>query len=262
MAQRGSKEKYKVPSVGRAFKILDLLSMSSVGLTKTQIAKELRIPYSTTFNLLQTMEQFGYVRRLEQLGSYVLGLKLLNLGSLLHQNFGLKDSAAPNLERLVRVTGLTAHLAILEQRDAVYILKKEPTGYFKINSWIGKRNYSHSSAVGKALLSRSSQTKLRALCEKGLRERTPKTITSYEELRKELAKIRKAGYAVDDEEDELGGRGDASPILNASGAVIAAVGLSGLTAQVSKEELPRLGALVKESATEISRQQGHLREPE
>ena len=126
-----------------------MLAMSSVGLSKMEIARKVSIPYSTAFNLLNTMEAHGYVRKDEGPGKYYIGLKLLSLGSIPMRDIGFRDNAAPVLEELVKQLDLTAHLAILDRGEAVYIDKKEPSGFLKINSWIGKRNYAHTSAVGK-----------------------------------------------------------------------------------------------------------------
>src|SRR5580704_16393234 len=113
-----SVEKYSVPALARAFEILDMLAMSSVGLTKMDIARSVGIPYSTAFNLLNTMQQHGYVRR-EATGKYYLGLKLLSLGCVPVKDIGLRDTAAPVLEELVRRSELTAHLAILDRGEAI-----------------------------------------------------------------------------------------------------------------------------------------------
>ncbi len=124
-----------------------MLAMSSVGLNKMEIARSVGIPYSTAFNLLNTMEAHGYVRKDE--AKYYIGLKLLSLGSVPMRDIGFRENAAPVLEELVKQLDFTAHLAILDRGEAVYIDKKEPSGFLKINSWIGKRNYVHTSAVGK-----------------------------------------------------------------------------------------------------------------
>jgi DNA-binding IclR family transcriptional regulator len=213
-------EKYSVPALARAFEILDMLAMSSVGLNKMEIARSVGIPYSTAFNLLNTMEAHGYVRKDEIPGKYYIGLKLLSLGSIPMRDIGFRDNAAPVLEDLVRQLDLTAHLAILDRGEAVYIDKKEPSGFLKINSWIGKRNYAHTSAVGKALIAYREPAEIEELWKQGMPKRTSRTITSLKKLKAELAEVVQQGYAVDLEEDEVGGRCLAAPIFDASGAVI------------------------------------------
>jgi DNA-binding IclR family transcriptional regulator len=249
-------EKYTVPSLARAFEILDLLAMSSVGLNKTEIARSVRIPYSTAFNLLNTMQQHGYVRKDDSTGRYYLGLKLLSLGSVPVKDIGLRDTAAPILEELVRLTDLTAHLAILDRGEAVYIDKKEPTGFLKINSWIGKRNFVHTSAVGKSLIAYRSTEEVEDVWKQGLPKRTGRTITSLKRLKADLVGVVERGYAIDLEEDELGGRCLAAPVFDKSGLVVAAIGVSGVASQAPDKRLPELGELVRARALEVSRRLG------
>ncbi|HWB97661.1 MAG TPA: IclR family transcriptional regulator [Bryobacteraceae bacterium] len=250
-------ERYTVPSLARAFEMLDMLSMSSVGLTKMEIARQIGIPYSTAFNILTTMEHHGYVRKDEASGRYYLGLKLLSFGNIGIKDVSLRDIAAPVLEDLVRKTGLTAHLAILDRGEAVYIDKKEPDGFLKINSWVGKRNYVHTSAVGKALIATSDIEELRHLWNAGLPRRTANTITSWKRFKAELIAVRKQGYAVDREEDELGGRCVSAPVLDAQGMAVAAVGLSGIVSQLPEERIPGLGEALRSATSVISSRLGH-----
>jgi DNA-binding IclR family transcriptional regulator len=248
---------YVVPSLARAFEILDMLSMSSVGLTKMEIAQSIKIPYSTAFNLLNTMEQFGYVRKDEQAGKYYLGLKLISLGSIQIKEISLRDTAAPVLEELVRETGMTVHLAILDRGEAVYIDKREPDGFLKINSWIGKRNHIHTSAVGKILAAHLPADEVDAICRNGLLKRTNNSVVSIKKFKQVLAEAQARGYAVDVEEDEVGGRCVAAPIRNAAGSVVAAVGVSGIASQVPDPLLHKLGELVSDRAGQISSRLGY-----
>ncbi len=248
---------YIVPSLSRAFEILDMLSMSSVGLSKMEIAQSIGIPYSTAFNLLNTMDQHEYVRKDEATGKYSLGMKLISLGSIQIKDSNLRDMAEPVLDDLVRQTQLTAHLAILDRGEAVYIDKKEPNSFIKINSWLGKRNHIHTSAVGKILAAHLSSAEIDRIWKEGLPKRTGKAVTSIRKFKQELAGTLARGYAEDLEEDEVGGRCVAAAIRNSAGAVIAAIGVSGIAAQIHDERLPQLGTLVRERADEISRRLGY-----
>ena len=245
-------KKYKVPAVERAFQIIDMLAMSSIGLTKTDIASKLEIPYSTAFNLLNTMEEHGYARKDEASGKYYLGFRFLSLANAQKSNLSLRQIAAPVLENLVAETGITAHLAILERGEAIYIDKYEAVGFFKINTWVGKRNYVHTSAIGKALIAELPAQQLREIWDQGLPKRTAKSITSFERLQTALRATRKKGWAIDDEEDEVGGRCVAAPVRDAAGQVIAAIGISGAAAQLPDSRLAALGRTVKAAAAEIS----------
>jgi DNA-binding IclR family transcriptional regulator len=256
MSADAAAEKYSVPALARAFEILDILSMSSVGLTKMDVAKHVKIPYSTVFNLLNTMENYGYVRKDQGSGRYYLGLKLLSLGSIQIRDVNLREMAAPALAELVRKTSLTAHLAILDRGEAIYIDKKEPEGFLKINSWVGKRNYIHTSAVGKALVADMDWADVQQIWEAGLPKRTNNTVSSWKKFKAELATVRTLGYAIDKEEDEVGGRCVAAPIFDSSGRSAAAIGLSGIVSQVPDDRIPLLGNLVRSAADVISTRLG------
>jgi DNA-binding IclR family transcriptional regulator len=210
------------------------------------------------------MEQHGYVRKDQAGGRYYLGLKLLSLSNIQMRDVNLRDMAAPVLEDLVRRTGLTAHLAILDRGEAVYIDKKEPEGFLKINSWIGKRNYVHTSAVGKALVAGMEAEGVQRIWESGLPRRTAHTVSSWKKFKAELAAARTAGYAIDKEEDEIGGRCVAAPVFNASGNAAAAIGLSGIVSQVPDERIPVLGGMLRSAAELISARLGYrpVRQPD
>jgi IclR family acetate operon transcriptional repressor len=250
-------DQYTVPALARAFEMLDMLSMSSVGLIKMDFARKLKIPYSSIFNLLTTMEKFGYVRRDEDTGKYYLGLKLLSLAGIPSRELSLRDVVAPFLQEMVRATGVTGHLAVLDHGEAVYIDKVEPDSYIKINTWIGKRNYIHSSAVGKALAAFRSEEEIDALLHAGLPKRTPRTITTLKRLRQELVRVRTVGYATDEQEDERGGFCVAAPIFNATGTVIAALGLSAVAAHLQARRFSELGETVRSFAARASAQLGY-----
>lgn len=256
-AGSGDADQYRVPALARAFEMLDMLSMSSVGLIKMDFARKLKIPYSSIFNLLTTMEEFGYVRRDAGSGKYYLGLKLLSLAGIPARELSLRDAVSPILQAMVRDTCITGHLAVLEGGEAVYIDKVEPDSYIKINTWIGKRNFIHSSAVGKALAAFRREEEIEMLLRANLPRRTQKTITSIKRLKQELARVRKLGYATDLQEDERGGCCVAAPIFNASGVVVAALGLSAVASQLPPNRVPALGEKVRSYANQASAEIGH-----
>jgi DNA-binding IclR family transcriptional regulator len=251
---------YKVPALERAFQIIDMLAMSSIGLSKTDIASKLGIPYSTAFNLLSTMEANDYARKDQESGKYYLGFKFLGLANIQKNDLNLCEVAAPALEKLVRTTGITGHLGILDRGEAIYIDKRESNSFFKINTWVGKRNYVHTSALGKALILDLSDEELRKIWKQELPKRTAKSITSLRKMKAELNSIRESGYALDDEEDEEGGRCVAAPIRDRSGRIVAAIGVSGSTAQLPSRRLEAIGDLVKQAAAEISKSLGYEQE--
>ncbi len=244
-------------AVERALAILEAVSQRSDGMTNSEINRKLGIPKSTASYILRALEQRGYLRREPGTRRYRLGLKVLNLGRGVTIGLDLREVALPLLRQLVERCQLTAHLAILDQSEAVYIEKVEAPGFIKMNTWVGRRLDVHSTAVGKALVAYLPQDEAEEIVrERGLRRLTPRTITARSELMRELERVREKGYAVDDEENSLGVRCVAAPVFDRRGKVIAAVGVSGTVSQIERASLPRIADLVKEAARKISQRLG------
>ncbi len=150
---------------------------------------------------------------------------------------------------------MTVHLAVLDQGEAVYIEKVEAPGFFKVNTWVGRRMFLHSTSVGKCLLAWLPKHDVENLVkQQGLKKRTPKTITSITRLIAELEHVKQSGYAVDDEENSLGARCLGAPIFDTMGNVTAALGASGTLTQTDEDSVPRIIEALKETARRISRQ--------
>jgi IclR family acetate operon transcriptional repressor len=242
-------------AVDRSLSILEALAESRDGLSNSEISRRFRIPKSSTSYLLRTLERRGYVRRDRGGGKYHLGLKVLALNRGLLAALEIRGPALPILHWLVERVRLTTHLAVLDHGHAVYVEKVEAPGFIKMDTWVGRRMAVHTTSVGKALVSRLSREDVEAILhEHGLARATPKTITSAARFLQELEKTRARGYALDDEENNPGVRCVAAPVVDSSGQVQAAVGVSGTTAQVTHANIPRIAELVQEAARRVSRQ--------
>ncbi len=150
---------------------------------------------------------------------------------------------------------MTVHLAVLDQGEAVYIEKVEAPGFFKVNAWVGRRMFLHSTSVGKCLLAWLPKQEVEALVkQQGLKKRTPKTITTMTKLFADLERVKNESCALDDEENSLGARCLGAPVFDATGNVVAALGASGTLTQVDEASMPRIAEALKETARRISRQ--------
>ena len=188
-------------------------------------------------------------------GRYRLGLKVLSLGSDAQSNLEIADVALPFMRALEEKIHMTVHLAVLDQGEAVYIEKVEAPGFFKVNTWVGRRMFLHSTSVGKCLLAWLPKQEAEAIVkQQGLKKRTPKTINTIGRLLADLERVKDEGYAVDDEENSLGARCLGAPVFDVTGSVVAALGASGTLTQVDEASMPRLADAVKETARRISRQ--------
>ena len=242
-----------VPALERGLLILEHLAKSRRGVTLSQLTQKLGLPRSTCHALLLTFRRCGYIQPDEETGRYRLGFRLYALANMALNGIGVRNHAAPVLYRLMQETGLTVHLAILEDGEAILIDRIEPPGAPKMATWVGRRMGLHCTAVGKALISHLPAEKLDELILKqGLLRHNENTIASMTRLRQACEEVQRSGYAVDDEEEEIGVRCIGAPVLNDKGEVIAAISISGTKAQL--DDIPALAVLVKETASVLSRQ--------
>ena len=242
-------------AVERALNILEAAANRRDGMTNSEISYKLGIPKSSASYILRTLDRRGYLRRDEETGRYRLGLKVLSLGGDARANLDLAELALPFMRALQERIHLTIHLAVLDHGEAVYIEKVEAPGFFKVNTWVGRRMYLHSTSVGKCLLAWLPKQEVETLLrEQGMKKRTPKTISSVPKLLSDLEHVREQAYAVDDEENSLGARCVGAPIFDPAGNVSAALGVSGTLTQMDADNLPKIVEALKEAARRISRQ--------
>jgi DNA-binding IclR family transcriptional regulator len=242
-------------AVERALNILEAAAHRRDGLTNSEISRKLAIPKSSASYILRTLEKRGYLRRDSDSGRYRLGLKILSLGGDAQANLDIADVSLPFMRALVEKIHMTVHLAVLDQGEAVYIEKVEAPGFFKVNTWVGRRMFLHSTSVGKCLLAWLPKQEMEPLVkQQGLKKRTPKTITTMNKLLADLEHVKDEGYAVDDEENSLGARCMGAPVFDTEGNVVAALGASGTLTQVDEATMPRIIEALKDTARRISRQ--------
>ena len=242
-------------AVERALNILEAAADRREGLTNSEISHKLAIPKSSASYILRALERRGYLRRDVASGRYCLGLKILSLGGDARANLDLAEVALPFMQALQERIHLTVHLAVLDQGEAVYIEKVDAPGFFKVNTWVGRRMYLHSTSVGKCLIAGMPRPEVESLLhQQGLKKRTPKTITSLTKLLAELELVVAQGHAMDDEENSVGARCVAVPVPGANGTAVAALGVSGTLTQMEEANLPRILEALKEAARRISRQ--------
>lgn len=241
-----------VPALERGLSILEVLSKSKHGLTLSQLRRSLELPKSSAHSLLLTFERHGYLHRDDNSGRYRLGLRLCDLANSALAGVMLRDHAAPLLIQLRISTQLTTHMAVLEQDEVVLIEKLTPLASH-VNSWIGKRMDVHCTALGKALIAYLPEEQVEGLVRRrGLLRHNDNTIPSLKRLKQELEQVRRQGYAIDDEEEEIRVRCLGAPILNANNQAVAAISITGTTDQVNADNREDLVAKVKAAAAAIA----------
>lgn len=249
---------YKVKSVDRALHLLEIMAEEKRGVELQELCKKTHINTTTLYRLLQTLQNRGFVTQNPYTERYRLGLKLLELGHAVTNQIELREIALPFLEKLMEKTGETANLVILDEGEAVYIEKVESPASLRMFYRIGKQAPAHATGVGKVLLAALPSEKVTEIIKtKGLCKLTENTITSPENLQKELEKIRDNGFAIDNEECEVGAKCIGAPVRDYTNQVVAAVSISGPGARLSEERLNELAEVVKDTAYKISEKIGY-----
>jgi DNA-binding IclR family transcriptional regulator len=244
---------YRVQVLDRTVGILQALADAHTDLGPAEIAQRLALHKSTIHRLLASLERYGYIRRQPASGKYGLGLKLFELGSRAVARLNLHGYAQPILEQLVAETGETAHLAVMDRGQMVSVVIAESPRTVRTPATVGRRTPMHCTAVGKAMLASLPEPAVTALLEQHpLQAYTRKTLTTRAALSADLDRIRKRGYAVDDEEIEDGLRCVGAAVRNHSGNVIASLSIAGPAFRVGRARIAALGRVVVGAADRLS----------
>lgn len=224
-----------VQSVHRSLDLLETIASRGGHLSLGELSEASRIPMATTHRLLRTLLQRGYVR---QRGDrrYALGLRMVPLGAA--ANALASETVHAVLADLVRDLGETSNLAVLAGRRAEYVAQAPSRHSMRMFTEVGQRVDLHSTGVGKAMLAHLGEGDAAAVLGEGtLASHTAHTLVRHEDLHAALSAIRRDGYALDDEEQELGVRCVAVPVPGPGPAM--AVSVSGPVSRVTDEVVQR-----------------------
>jgi len=245
-----------VQSIERAIRILEELATEKEGLGVTELSQRVQLHKSTVHRILNTLLLYGYVERNPHTERYRLGMKLLYLGGAILDRMDIRSEARDILDALAKEVNETVHLVVPEGDKAIYVDKIDSRRTIRMYSQIGRRAPYHASAVGKAILAFLPKEEAETIISKGLERYTKNTITDPEKLRNHLEMIRRKGYAIDEEENEVGIRCIGAPVFDHTGRVVAAVSISGSILTVTRDKIPELSKKVVDSARRISEKLG------
>lgn len=242
-----------VQSVERAFGLLELMADRPRGIGLIELSELVGLHKSTTHRLLSCLRALGYVVQDSNSGHYRLTYRLLSLSNRLLEDMDVLSVAKPHLDALADRAGETVHLLVPEGSLGVYIYKSEPAAcQSQMRSKVGLRASLVCTAAGKAMLATWESGRVQAVWDaKPPRAMTDKTITVLPELMKQLAAVETRGWAVDDEENELGVRCVGAAITGFGGAAVAAMSISGNTARMTEARLAELTPLLLECRDNI-----------
>lgn len=248
-------------SVARAIDIVGLIAGRKDDLTTTEISRCLRLPKSSTFELLSTLVEKGYLEITEN-KTFRLGVKLFQDGFSYLGKTDLRREARPFLEKMMLESGETVFLVTESNGRVVYIDKVESTSSIKTSSTLGSMNPMHCTGVGKALLAAYSDERVGEIVETvPLLPMTCHTITDLNKLKQDLESTRNRGYAIDDKESEIEVSCVAAPIYDSAGQPIAAISIAGLSSRMlNPAKVHELGMLVMNTALTVSKRMGYRAE--
>ena len=248
-----SQRLYRVQVVDRIFQILDLLAEAKGELGATDLALQLGLHKSTVHRLMAVLERHRFVEKNRDNAKYNLGWRLFELGTAAASRLGLHGLARPYLTALAKKTCETAHLGIMSHGEVISIVSVEADRSLRLPATVGRRSPLHCTSQGKAILAftdpAAADEIIKALDWKTF---TRNTITKPARLQDELVRIRKAGYAIDNEELEEGLRCIGAPVFDHAGEVVAAVSIAGPAYRVGSGQLPGLIASVMLTARQLS----------
>ncbi len=247
-----------IQSVVRAIEIIECFNGNNEELGISEIADYMKLSKSTIYGLVNTLKVAGLLEQNVQNKKYRLGIKLFELGNLVQSRMDLRDEARPFCRKLAEKYETTVHLAIFDEGDVIYIDKLVNYDMQIVSSQVGKRAPMYCTGVGKAILAYVEDEHIeKYVLSKPLQKITNNTITTRERLIEEIQIIRSRGYAIDDEEIEIGLRCIAAPIFNSKGYPIAAVSISASYRKVQDKMIESIAKDVKYYAQKISERMGY-----
>jgi len=236
----------------KVLSIFDILDRTPGGLQLRSIAELTKLNKSTAWRFLAHLEKAGYVVR-DGAGAYLLGPRLVHLGSGSTYQGTICKVSQPILEELWRGTGETVNLGILDGKEVLYLSVLESPHSFRLVSKPGMRRPLHCTALGKAILAwQPSDARDELLAATKFEKMTSRTLTRPMDLIRELGRIQSRGYALDNEEVVEGARCIAAPVLDCAGYVAAGVSVSGPVIRMPRPRVAEIAEAVKRSASRIS----------
>lgn len=243
---------YHVRAVERAVRILASLDDGHPERSLAEIARVTELPKSTAYRILVTLDSCGFVEQTHDGERYRLGLRMASLGLTALRRLSIRRQALPLMRDLVERFEETCCLGIFDRGTVLDIEVVHSDHVLNIASKVGGRLPAHCTASGKALLAFMSPPVVKSVLELPLTACTENTITSISELHKELELVRRKGYAVDEEENELGVRAVAAPISDMEGNVVAEISMPGPTSRLTPDRIPAIAQALVEAASTIS----------
>lgn len=252
------KSEYLIQAVSHALDLLEQFHGETDELGVTELSKRLKLHKNNVFRLLATLESRGYIEQNKVTENYRLGLKTLELGQTFIKQMGLLRQSKPVLESLVAECNETTYVAILKDFHIIYLDVVETSMTVRVVPRVGSRLPAYCTAAGKVQIAYMSDEELdHYMPTRELAKFTDKTISDKDVLKKQLKTIAEQGYAIDNEELDIGVKCVSAPIRDYTRRIIGAVSISGPSMRFSDDRINKeLIPLAKRAAEEISTKLG------
>ncbi len=250
-----------VQSLDRAITLMRLVADGN-GLSLTELANRAELPPSTVYRMLSTLQRHGVAEFDEVNQLWFVGVELFRMGSSFLRRRKLAERGRAVIEALMAETGETANLAIADGMSVVFVTQAESHQAIRAFFRPGTRSPYHASGVGKAVLAFSTRERRTALLGRGALDAfTPMTRTTRQALDADLDASRVRGFALDDEERDLGMRCIAAPIFNELGLPFGGVSISGPRVRLDDTFVARTAPLVIEAGRKLTEAMGGIQPP-
>jgi IclR family pca regulon transcriptional regulator len=238
--QGATRARYLIQSLAQGLQVLESFGSAPRGLTLMDLSRSLGLGKATAFRYLSTLESLGFIEIDPDTRRYHPAVKLLRLGGAFLAGLAIPDVAAPFLEKLSSRLGESVNLAVLDETEVVYVARVAGNRILSTNLGVGSRLPAHCTSMGKVLLAHLSEDEQRRIIAKiDFKRATPMSVASAKRLREVLALVRRQGYAINDQELDLGLRSCAAPVFRRDGAAIAAVNVSVAASHATCDALQR-----------------------
>ena len=255
--QNGERTAAAVPAIERAIRVLQALAENGEGRGLSELSRQLGVSKSTLSGVLATLERHRLVERDAGSRAFRLGVGLLDLSAAVIGRLDVREVARPFLVELCDASGETAILHVRSGEESVILDRAEPDRELKVVAPVGRRLPPFAGSVAKALLAELPAAEAEAFVRaRPLPAFTPRSAAQPARYLKELARVRREGYALDDEEYLPGVRAASAVLRDRRGRAVGTLSVVGVGARVDSEHLHELGAQVAAAAAAASRRLG------
>lgn len=246
-----------INSIIRAVELLSIFNENERELGITEISKKMNLHKSSVYRIVKTLESVGWLDQNTSNSKYRLGMCILDVSSVILNNYDYRDVINSEMHKLMQETGETVILSVYTNIGGVCVDIVEANSYIIYTSKLGQKTPVYSGATGKILLAYQSDAEIQSVIEMGLKPYTPYTITDPDDLREELNKIRVNGYAISMEETDPGVGAVGVPVFSNRGNMVYSLSIVAPVDRMRKKGVRYLIEKAQSTSQEITRHIGN-----